>query len=167
MFHYAKESDYENRWPSLAEYQMAKKRLEKGMDKIDTLRKINELYDYAQKLEIELIESEARKILMADPDLDEFIMAMGRAFFTYKAGGKYDLFSYTDEELIAMEEGDDPRIEFIYGNNTGGLGNEGGIIHNENFQKEFFDMIDDMNSQSNVMGYPMRFTANGPVKNKW
>lgn len=136
------------------------------MDKTDTLRKINELYDYAGKLEIELIESEARKILAADDGLDEFVMGMGRAFFTYKSGGKYDLFSYTDEQLYKMEEDEDPRLDFIYGNGTE-KSNCGGIIHSEDFQKDFFDMVDDMNSQSNVMGYPMKFTANGPVVKNW
>ena len=136
------------------------------MDKTDTLRKINELYDYAAKLEIELIESEARKILAADPDLDEFVMCMGSAFFTYKAGGKYDIYAYTDEQLEKMEWDEDPMIDFIYGNGTGHSGS-GGIIHNDRFQKDFFDMVDDMNSQSNVMGYPMRFTANGAVNHNW
>jgi hypothetical protein len=136
------------------------------MDKNDTLRKIDELYDYVQNLEIELIESEARKILTADPDLDEFVMCMGSAFFTYKSGGKYDLFAYTEEELNQMDEDENPILQFVYGNGTKNE-NCGGIIHSDKFQKGFFDMIDDMNSQFNVMGYPMRFTANGPVKHKW
>jgi len=162
MFHYANST--QNRPPTLAEYAMAKKEME--MDKSDTLRKIDELYDYVQKLEIKLIESEARKILAADPDLDEFVMCMGGAFFTYKANGKYNLFNYTDEELYKMEEDENPLLNFIYGNGTEN-GNCGGIIHSDQFQKEFFDMIDDMDNRSNVKGYPMRFTANGPVNHNW
>jgi hypothetical protein len=57
------------------------------MDRKDTLKTIDEHYEHASTLALNLIESEARKILTADPDLDEFIMAMGSCFFTHKEKG--------------------------------------------------------------------------------
>lgn len=65
---------------------------------------IDELWDKASDLAIKLVKDEARKILQADPDLDEFVMAMGSCFFTYKEGGKYDIYSYTNEEADKMDE---------------------------------------------------------------
>lgn len=52
------------------------------MDKKDTLRKIKEFENEAIRLSLELIESEARKVLCSNDSLDEFVMAMGTAFFT-------------------------------------------------------------------------------------
>ena len=42
-----------------------------------------------------------------------------------------------------------------------------GIIHDENFQKEFMEMVDDLNDLYRVLGYPMRFTATGKINHNW
>ena len=44
--------------------------------------KIEKLTDSLQLLALEMVETEARKILRAYPNLKEFIMAMGTWFFT-------------------------------------------------------------------------------------
>lgn len=54
------------------------------IDKEKSLKLINHLYDTADEIATELIEQEARKLLAADPDLDEFIMEMGECSFTIK-----------------------------------------------------------------------------------
>lgn len=130
------------------------------MDKHDTLRKINEMLNYGIKLSIDLIESEARKILSNDKDLDEFIMGMGEAFFTFKKGGKYDIDAYSDEQLQELEEKEDPLIDFIYGTFYN-------IIHSEKFQEDFFELIEYLEDRFNVKAYSMRFTAKGPIKRDW
>lgn len=112
------------------------------MDKQDTLRKIDEMFDYGSKLAIELIESEARKILASNPELDEFVMAMGGRFFTCKNG-----------------------LDSIFRNYDN-------IVRNYNFEgqeyfPEFFKMVDDLNERFNVCGHPMRFTASGQIVKDW
>lgn len=104
----------------------------------DKLRKINEMFDYGSKLAIELVESEARKILAADPELDEFVMAMGGC-----------LFSTTNKE-----RGYTPR---------GG----GSNILDEEVAPDFFEMVDDLDDKFCVKGHPMRFTANGQIVKDW
>jgi len=56
------------------------------MDKRKTLKQIEGHFDKASELAIELVESEARKILRSHTNLNEFIMGMGSAFFTDKNG---------------------------------------------------------------------------------
>jgi uncharacterized protein YbaP (TraB family) len=41
------------------------------------MKKIDKLYDQASDLAVEAVMNEAREILKADPNLHEFIMAMG------------------------------------------------------------------------------------------
>ena len=120
------------------------------------MKKINDLFDQASNLAIEGIKNEAREILKDDPNLDEFIMAMGSCFFTLKEGGKYDIMSYTDDEWDEWCESD----EYVssYYNNIG---------DDCNFQTEFFEMVDDLNEKFNVMGYPVRFTATSKEVHDW
>jgi len=122
------------------------------------MKKINKLFDNVSNLAIEAIKNEARKILKADPDLYEFVMSMGGCFFTIKEGGKYDVTEYTDEEWEKWCEGNDyVNVSFDY------------IIDNvqTNFQKEFFENVDDLNEKFNVMGYPVRFTATSKEVYVW
>jgi hypothetical protein len=35
------------------------------------------------------------------------------------------------------------------------------------YLKPFNDMVDELNEKFNILGHPMRFTANGKVKNNW
>lgn len=117
--------------------------------------KIDKMFEDASDLAIKLIKDEARKILKADDGLDEFVMAMGSCFFTYKDGGKYDIFAYTDEQLDQMDE-----------DGHDWYGAQNGILH-DRFQPEFMDMIDDLNEKFNVCGYPVRFTANSKEVHDW
>lgn len=115
------------------------------MDKETTLREIDQLFSGASDLAIALIKDEARKILKADPNLHEFIMAMGGCFFTRKEGGKYDINQMTDDEWDEWVE----------------------IDYSHDFQKEFFKMVDGLNEDFKVMGYPVRFTATSKEVHHW
>jgi hypothetical protein len=104
----------------------------------DKLRKIDELFDKGAELAIELVESEARKILVADSELDEFVMAMGGCFFT----------------TTNKERGYAPR---------GG----GSNILDDDVAPDFFEMVENLNDRFSVMGYPMRFTVKGKIVKNW
>ena len=119
------------------------------------IEQIDELFEKASNLAIKVIVDDAREILKADDGLDEFIMAMGSCFFTFKKGSKYDIFTYTDEEAEQMEDD---------GHDWYGADNS--ILH-DRFQPEFMEMVDDLNEKFNVFGYPTRFTADGEENNDW
>lgn len=119
------------------------------------IKRINQLYERASRLAVKAIKDEARKILKADEGLDEFIMAMGSCFFTFKEGGKYDIFSYTDEQIERMEEaGHD-----WYGADNG--------ILSDGFQPEFMEAVEDLNDMFKVLGYPVRFSADSEESHEW
>lgn len=82
-------------------------------------------------------------------------MAMGSCFFTYKEGGKYDIYSYTNEEADKMDE---DGYEWY--------GACDGILH-DNFQPEFIEMVDELNERFHVLGYPVRFKANSKEVHDW
>ena len=117
--------------------------------------KVDKMFEDASELAIKLIKDEARKILKADDGLDEFVMAMGSCFFTYKDGGKYDIFAYTDEQYEQMDE-----------DGHEWYGAQKGILH-DRFQPEFMELIDDLNEKFHVCGYPVRFTANSKEVHDW
>ena len=119
------------------------------------IEQIDELFEKASNLAIKVIVDDAREILKADDGLDEFIMAMGSCFFTFKKGSKYDIFTYTDEEAEQME--DDGHDWY---------GADNWILH-DRFQPEFMEMVEDMNEKFKVLGYPVRFTANSEENNDW
>jgi hypothetical protein len=109
------------------------------MNKKDTLRKIKEMDTYATKLCVDLIESEARKLMYNKGWYDvEFFMAMGSCFFIDK-----------DKTMISN----------CYGELNGKQGMEDVI--------EFFDMVYLLNEKWNIMGFPMRFTVNGEKRTNW
>jgi hypothetical protein len=116
---------------------------------------IDRMFDRASDLAIQLVKDEARKILRADDALDEFVMAMGSCFFTYKRDSKYDIFAYTDELIDQMDE-----------DNHDWYGAYDGILH-DRFQPKFMDMIDDLDEKFKVCGYPVRFTANSKEVCDW
>ena len=120
------------------------------------MKKIDKLYDQASELAVQAVIDEARAILKADPNLDEFVMAMGSCFFTVKEGGKYDMNSYTDEEYEEYCESDEYVRAYHYG-----------IIDDDDFQKEFFENVDDLNDKFHVMGFPVRFTATSKLVHEW
>ena len=121
------------------------------------MAEINKQFDRASDLAVEAVKYGAREILKNDPNLHEFIMAMGSCFFTIKDGGKYDILQMTDEEYEAWCDSD----EYVYSYN--------GIIDNDrnDFQKEFFDNVDELNEKFNVCGYPVRFTATSKEVHDW
>ncbi len=53
------------------------------------LGNVVDLYNKSSDLAADLVEKMARKILTNHNELDEFIMAMGSYFFTYKNGGAH------------------------------------------------------------------------------
>ncbi len=128
------------------------------MNKKDTLKTIDEHLVHAITLAEKLVESEARKILAADPGLDEFVMAMGSCFFTYKDNSKYDMLrdGLTDEMADALPDED----------NWWGRADKG-IIHDTDFQSEFMELVDGLNDQLHIMGCPMRVKATGETIKDW
>jgi hypothetical protein len=133
----------------IMEYQTLK-------EKMDELSK--QFDEEAEKLSrnaIELVINQARIILQNDENLHEFIMAMGACFFTIKDGGKYDWDSYTDEEWDDFCESD----EYVRSYK--------GIIDDDDFHPEFFDLVDRLDEMFRVKGYPVRFTANSKEVHNW
>ena len=120
-----------------------------------SIQEIDRLWDAASEMAIELIKKEARKILQADSDLNEFIMAMGCFYFLYKFESKYDMFAYTDEQV---DELDEAGHEWY--------GAQDGILHDK-FQPEFTKMVWQLDDKFNVTGYPVRFTATGKEIHNW
>lgn len=121
------------------------------------MKQIDKLYDRASDLAVEAVCYEAREILKNDPNLHEFVMAMGRCFFTIKEGGKYDINSYPDDGSYEEWEDSD---DFVYSYH--------GIIDDDHgFQKEFFDNVFELNDKFQVMGYPVRFTATSKPVHEW
>ena len=122
----------------------------------DRLEAIRALLEDASDKAVDLVKDEARKILIADPELEEFIMAMGSCFFTAKKLGKYDALSYTDEEF---DELSDSGFEFAH--------NYGMIDEEHDMYKDFFDMVGELNSEFKVCGYPVRFKADTKEVHDW
>jgi hypothetical protein len=133
----------------IMEYQTLK-------EKMDELSK--QFDEEAEKLSrnaIELVINQARIILQNDENLYEFIMAMGSCFFTVKDGGKYDPDSYDDEGWDDFCESDDYVRSYK------------GIIDDDDFHPEFFDLVDKLDEMFRVKGYPVRFTANSKEVHDW
>ena len=122
------------------------------------MAEIDKLYDQASNLAVETVEYGAREILKENPDLHEFVMAMGACFFTAKEGGKYDMNSY--DEDVAEEMWNDG-FEFA----------DDKLMLDSAFERklfpEFFDNVDDLNEKFKVCGCPMRFTAYSKVVRDW
>jgi len=104
------------------------------MDKRKTVRIINDLLERANDLAVQLVESEARKMLRGHSNLDEFIMAMGSAFFTVKGGD---------------------------------IARDSICPYDRQYMKSFDEMLDDLNEQFKICGFPMRFTAYGEKITDW
>lgn len=98
---------------------------------------IDEHYDKAYSLAVELIESRARSLMHEYPELEEFIMAMGRASFIYKG------------DDISPDE----------------LDVKCGVKYSRS--KPFADLIYKYDEMFNITGEPMRFTAEGPKVTDW
>ncbi len=127
---------------------------------LETIRNLedhaNMLMGEASDLAVDVVEAEARKILAADPDLHEYVMAMGSGFFTGKDGGKYDMNAYPEDVAEQMCEDNFP------------FRDSGAIMDDDLEQfEEFFKIVLDLNDRFNVCGCPMRFTANSEIVRDW
>ncbi len=117
-------------------------------------QEIENLWDQASDMSLEYIRKEARNILKNDSDLHEFIMGMGCCIFTAWQEGKYDLTKYSDDEFYTLQD-----KGFIFSDNN--------LNMSEDFQKDFISMVNNLNERFKVMGFPMRFTAEGKEVNDW
>jgi hypothetical protein len=129
------------------------KEIEKGYEEVQDLieKEIEKLSENA----LQFVLNRARIILQNDPNLHEFVMAMGSCFFTAKDDGKYDPNAYTDEEWE----------EWCYSDDF--VNNYKGIIDDENFHSDFFELVDGFDDKFNIKGYPVRFTANSKEVHDW
>lgn len=122
----------------------------------EELEKIDRLMDDASDRAIYIIKREARKILRNDPNVEEFVMAMGSCFFTINDKGKYSSSSYTDEEWEVWCDSDE-YVRTYYDI----------ISDGDNFQTDFFTMVNDLDAKFTVCGYPVRFAAEGEERYDW
>ncbi len=99
---------------------------------------------------LRLVEKEARRILAENPNLDEFVIGMGRWFFTYRVG-------------ITVRSPDDYEDILIDDNND--------IVCRGDAIFDVFDTLDTFigkyDDLLHVTGGTMRFTATGPKKTTW
>jgi len=119
------------------------------------LKRIEQLQEEANDIAVDIVIKEARRILNEDNDLFEFVMAMGSCFFTIKDGGRYDTNDMTDEEYE----------EWCY--SDGYINVHNGIAENDHHQHDFFKLVDDLDENFGVTGYPVRFTANSERVHDW
>ena len=122
------------------------------------MAEIDNLWNEADDKALDLIEREARKILRDDPNLYEFVMAMGSCFFTAKEGGQYDFNNpiFNNEDYYET-----------YLDNGGIIADDHLIIQDDDFQSEFFAMVDELDEKFHSKGYPIRFTATSKPVHDW
>lgn len=121
---------------------------------------MQELIDKLRKQQIEAytviedaVKQSARKLLRENPELDEFISAMGGIVITAKKGGRFDLNTCeTDEEYEAIRE-------FV---------NSSGFIEESAFPEFFSDMAKlEQLYVNSTHSLGVRFTAYGPEITDW
>ena len=94
--------------------------------------------DHIYGIALKLVESRARKLLAAHPNLDEFVMGMGGWMFTRKGIDNHDNISLVFRDRIPHYASSFTRL----------MGE--------------FDIL-----QLKITGEPMRFTSDGPVVRSW
>lgn len=100
-------------------------------------------YHAASKLALTLVEKHARQILRDHNKLDEFVMAMGGWFFTYKVGA-------VDSQGIVIEPGMDR------------------IIHETlDYMEPVTNIMCEWDDYLKITGEPVRFTAHGTRITHW
>lgn len=112
------------------------------LDNTKLKEKISNYYDSAFDLSIQLVEKLARQFLKDNSQFDEFVMAMGSWFFTYKVGVR-------DHNGDKVKKGNTCCHD---------------VLPN---MKEICDFIDEWDMVLKITGYPMRFTASGNVITDW
>lgn len=116
-------------------------------------RQIEELLAEAARIEEKtgpiasrFVEQEARTILRQHPNLNEFVMGMGHAFFTRKIGSRDSTGVVVTEDFDVIQEDDAPHY-----------------IKNSPLMR----FIEEWDTDLCITGEPMRFTANGRVVRNW
>ncbi len=117
-------------------------------------KKRSELYQAG----LEFIEQEARKILKAHPNLDEFVMAMGMWTFDYKTPLQYPRGNSWSREIAAMGGGHQTSHGWQW------RSCEGVAYITDSPLGKFMDEWDE---SMHFTGTPMRFTADGPKRTEW
>lgn len=120
------------------------KNAETKPDGYTLLGTVADYYEKAEKTASEVVEKMARKILREHPELNEFVMAMGTYFFTYKDGGNLDPISSKMNSSY----------NYVY-------------YDTEPFLKPLNDFIGEWDSRLKITGDAMRFTANGIKVTDW
>jgi hypothetical protein len=105
---------------------------------------VADLYNKSSDLAADVVEKMARQILREHPELNEFVMAMGTYFFTYKEGGNLDPISSKMNSSY----------NYVY-------------YDTEPFLKPLNDFIGEWDSRLKITGDAMRFTADGIKVADW
>ena len=105
-------------------------------------------YAYACKSACDIVEKMARQILSEQRQLNEFVMAMGSYFFTYKSKKR------KGETLDPISSKMNSSYNYYY-------------IDTETFLKPLNDFISEWDSVLKITGEPMRFTAKGEKVTDW
>jgi hypothetical protein len=105
---------------------------------------LNDYWQLSERAE-RYVETLAREVLTKMPELDEFIMAMGTYFFTYKEGGE-------NFDPIEQYMGKDYRYYTRDANEV---------------VKPLNEFISEWDNRLHLTGHAMRFTVDGPVKTEW
>lgn len=105
-------------------------------------------YLFSCKIACEIVEKMARKILSEHKELNEFVMAMGTYFFTYKSKNRKNetLSPYITKMNASFN---------CY------------LVETEPFLKPLNDFINEWDSILKITGESMRFTAKGQKVTKW
>ncbi len=120
------------------------KNAETKPDGYTLLGTVADYYEKAEKTASEVVEKMARQILREHPELNEFVMAMGTYFFTYKEGGNLDPISSKMNSSY----------NYVY-------------YDTEPFLKPLNDFIGEWDSRLKITGDAMRFTADGIKVTDW
>lgn len=109
------------------------------------LGNVADFYEKASDLASDIVEKMARKILTDHNELDEFIMAMGSYFFTYKEGGV---------DLQPITQKMNKSFSYYYEDS-------------EPYLKPLNDFIGEWDKRLKITGDAMRFTAKGQKITDW
>ena len=105
---------------------------------------VADYYEKAENIASEAVEKMARQILREHSELNEFVMAMGTYFFTYKRGGNLDPISSKMNSSY----------NYVY-------------YDTEPFLKPLNDFISEWDSRLKITGDSMRFTVDGVKVTDW
>lgn len=125
--------------------QKVSKETETKPDGYTSLGTVADLYKKSSDLAADVVEKMARKILTDHNELEEFIMAMGSYFFTYKDGSA---------DLQPMTQKMNKSWNYYYEDS-------------EPYLKPLNDFISEWDKRLKITGYAMRFTAKSEKITDW